>query len=440
MPHMNSKRYYLTALFICGLGAAFYSYEYLLRILPSIMEGHLREHFGLTATGFGFLSAFYYYAYVPMQLPVGLLMDRFGPRRLLTIACLICVLGSLVFSNTIIFQYAAMGRFLVGLGSAFGFVGVLKLATIWLPENKMALAAGTASALGTITATVGDNLLGGMVETIGWKMTVDWAAYVGIILAVILWLGVREKQHHNHSVKEEKASFRANLSDLMIILRDGQIWINGMYGCLVYLPTTVFAELWGIPYLTHAQGLTHAGAEFCNSMLFLGFTIGAPLNGYISDKIARRRLPMFTGAMGAAILMSIIIYVPGLNQSTLNVLMFFLGLLYSSQAIVFAVGRELSPAKAAGTAIAATNMMVMLGAMFLQPLVGKLLDLSQLWNLTHSASPVLEQVAPNIQELVHSAADYQLALSVIPIGILIAAILTFFLRETYARADNNLRG
>lgn len=438
MPHINTKKYYLMALFVCGLGAAFYSYEYFLRILPSVMESSLREHFGLTATGFGFLSAFYYYAYVPMQLPVGVLMDRFGPRRLLTIACLICVVGSFIFSNTIIFHYAATGRFLVGLGSAFGFVGVLKLATIWLPENKMALAAGTASALGTISATVGDNLLGDMVHDIGWKMTVDWASFVGIGLAIILWFGVREKTKHVKAVESSKASFKVNLSDLVLILRNRQIWINGMYGCLVYLPTTVFAELWGIPYLTHAHGLSHSGAEFCNSMLFLGFTIGAPLNGYISDKIARRRLPMFTGALGAAILMTIIIYLPGLNQSTLNVLMFLLGLLYSSQAIVFAVGRELSPENAAGTAIAATNMMVMLGAMFLQPLVGKLLDLSQLWHLTNTASPFLEEAMPNVQELVHSAADYQLALSVIPIGILIAASLTFFLRETYARTDHNI--
>lgn len=403
------------------------------------MEGPLRTHFGLTATGFGFLSAFYYYAYVPMQLPVGLLMDHFGPRRLLTIACLICVLGSVLFSHTIIFQYAAAGRFLVGFGSAFGFVGVLKLATIWLPENKMALAAGTASALGTISAMVGDNLLGDMVQTIGWEMTVDWSIYVGIILAIMLWFGVREKTHIHHPAKEIEPSFRVNFQDLMIILCNRQIWINGMYGCLVYLPTTVFAELWGIPYLTHAHGLTHSAAEFCNSMLFLGFTIGAPLNGYISDKIKRRKLPMFTGAIGAAMLMSVIIYAPELHPLTLNILMFLLGLLYSSQAIVFAVGRELSPVKAAGTAIAATNMMVMLGAMFLQPLVGKLLDLSQLWHLTHSAGPVLQQVSPNVQELVHSAADYQLALSVIPIGVLLAAILTFFLRETYARTDNNPR-
>lgn len=429
----DHKKYYYSAWFICAIGSLFYSYEYFLRILPSVMEGPLREHFNLTATSFGFLSAFYYYAYVPMQLPAGVLMDRFGPRRLLPLACIICVLASLLFANTSTFEYAAMGRFFVGLGSAFGFVGVLKLATIWLPEDKLALCAGMASALGGLSASIGDNLLGGMVHNIGWQSTVAWSAYVGVVLTVILWVGIRDKKSHQHH-SGTVDNFKKSIADLLIILRNPQIWVNGMYGCLVYLPTTVFAELWGIPYLTHAHGLSPTDAHFCNSMLFLGFTIGAPLNGFISDKIKRRKLPMFTGAIGAAVVMSIIIYAPGLNAHVLNVLMVLLGLLYSSQALVFAVGRELSPKEAAGTGIAATNMIVMLGAMFLQPMVGKLLDYSQLWH-ARKMSVAFDQMASHTQDVIHTAADYQLALSVIPLGIVIAALLTFFLRETYASTD-----
>ena len=437
MPIKKNTRYALVGWLICALGAIFYSYEYFLRISPSVMETSLREHFNLSATGFGLLSAYYHYAYVPMQLPVGVLMDRFGPRRLITVACLICVIGTFMFADTFLFGVAAAGRFLVGLGSAFAFVGVLKLATIWLPENKLAMVAGMATALGTIGAMIGDNLLGHMVILMGWQQTVNFTAVFGIGLIFVLWFGIRDnKRHQKQSGTVD--TFRKSMIDLGIIIRNKQIWINGAYGCLVYLPTTVFAELWGIPYLRHAQGLTLAEASLCNSVLFLGFTIGAPLMGYISDKIKRRKLPMFVGATGAAIVMLMILYMPGLNTTNLSILMFLLGLLYSVQSIVFAVGREVSPKEAAGTAIAMTNMIVMLGAMLLQPLVGRLLDWSLIQREALTPNAVQGLAADNLQHL-YTAADYTLALSIVPVGIIIAAILTFFLRETYAHADINAR-
>ncbi len=433
MSTNNNKKYMLGAWLICGLGAIFYSYEYFLRISPSVMEHALRTHFNLSATGFGLLSAFYYYAYVPMQLPVGVLMDRIGPRRLLTFACLICVLGTFMFAYTFSFAVAAAGRFLVGLGSAFAFVGVLKLATLWLPEDKLAMVAGIATALGTIGAMIGDNLLGGMVTWIGWQETVNFTAIFGIVLIFVLWFGIRDhKRHQSHGGTIN--SFKKNMIDLGIIVRNKQIWINGMYGCLVYLPTTVFAELWGISYLRHAHGLTQGGANFCNSILFLGFTIGAPLMGFLSDKLKRRKLPMQIGAVGAAIVMMIILYAPGLNASSLSVLMFILGLLYSVQSIVFAVGREVSPNEAAGTAIAMTNMIVMIGAMFLQPLVGRLLD----WSLIQRNSTLALLSEDKMQQL-YTAGDYKFALSIIPIGIVIAAFLTLFLRETHAHANIHVK-
>lgn len=430
----NDRKYLIGAWLICGLGAIYYSYEYFLRISPSVMEPALRAHFGLSATGFGFLSAMYYYAYVPLQLPVGVLLDRYGPRLLLTIACFICVLGTFIFAGTSIFWVAAAGRFLVGMGSAFAFVGVLKLATIWLPEDKLAMVSGLAAALGTVGGMIGDNVLGSLVTSIGWKATVNLTAYFGIGLIFILWFGIRDKKEGHVQHVGTISNFRKSMVDLGIIARNKQIWINGLYGCLVYLPTTVFAELWGIPYLKHAQGMTHSGADLFNSLLFLGFTIGAPLMGYISDRMKRRKPPMFFGAIGAALLMSILLYVPNIPQGLIGLLMFTLGLLYSAQCIVFAVGRELSPNEAAGTAMAMTNMLVMLGAMFLQPMVGKLLDLSLASHLGSNMS-LADMPIDKIQQL-YTATDYQFALSIIPIGIITAAILTFFLKETYANADN----
>lgn len=430
LSQKNNKKYVLTAWLICALGALFYAYEYLLRISPSVMEPSLRNHFNLSATGFGLLSAVYYYAYVPMQLPVGVLMDRFGPRRLLTAACFICVVGALMFAGTNVFAVAGIGRFLIGVGSAFAFVGVLKLATIWLPEDKLGMVAGLTAALGTIGAMFGDNVLGGMVTRSGWQQTINYTAVFGIGLMIVLWLCI-----HDHKRDPDSGgtinSFKLNMIDLTIILREKQIWINGMYGCLVYLPTTIFAELWGIPYFQNAHGLSASDAGFTNSLLFFGFMIGAPTMGFISDKIKRRKLPMLIGAVGAAFVMMLILYVPNLEKNMLYGLVFVLGLLYSAQAIVFAVGRELSPKEAAGTAIATTNMIVMIGAVFLQPLVGRLLDYSLFMH--HGIVDLQATKMVNMKQL-YTAADYQFALSIIPIGIVLAAILICFIRETHAHA------
>jgi len=431
MDDYKANRVSKLGIFICALGALFYAYEYLLRIAPSAMEDALRLHFNLSATGFGYLSAVYYYAYVPMQLPVGILMDRFGPKRLITFACLLCVIGTYLFADTNSAQVSAIGRFFVGAGSAFAFVGVLKLATMWLPENKLAMVAGLTSALGVVGAMLGDNFLVAWVSHAGWQNTMNSTAVFGLVLSVVIWFGISDHPKHVFTGPESEPLSK-KLKDLVLIVSNKQIWINGFYGCMVYLPTSVFAELWGIPYLRHAHHLSEAQAAIANSLLFFGFMIGAPSMGAISDKIRLRKLPMIVGATCAAILMSVILYVPNLSLSQLNILIFSLGLFYSSQTIVFAVGRELCPANSAGTAIALTNMIVMIGAMVLQPMVGRLLDLSLKY---HHALDIPKGVGVHQVHWLYSAADYRLAMSVIPIGILLAVISTLFIRETHAQAQ-----
>lgn len=434
----GKKKTILIPWLICVLGAIFYSYEYILRITPSVMEIPFRQHFGLSATGFGLFSVFYYYAYVPMQLPVGVLMDRFGPRRLLTLACALSVLGTWLLGATELVSIATAGRFLTGFGSAFAFVGVLKLATIWLPDDRLALVTGLAAALGTVGAMIGDNLLGAIVERVGWQHAVNLTALFGLGVIALMWFGIHDKKKNLDEDGGTVASFDRGLLDLKLILTNRQIWINGGYGCLIYLPTTVFAELWGIPYLSHAHGMTPLTAEFTNSLLFMGFTVGAPLWGYVSDSIKQRRLPMFIGALGAGILMTAVLYFPGLTGRSLNITMFVLGLFYSVQAVVFVVGRELSPKEAGGTAIATTNMFVMLGAMLLQPLIGRLLDWSVM--ARHATSTPLVTLTGDQLRQLYTASDYQFAMAVIPVGIFCAAILTFFLKETHAHAGRNPKG
>src|SRR5689334_11761278 len=99
--------------FICGLGALFYSYEYLLRMSPSVMAENLMRFYHLTGAQFGCLSgSYYYYSYVAMQILVGVMMDRYGPRRLLTFACFLCAIGAALFACSHYVVMAMVGRFL----------------------------------------------------------------------------------------------------------------------------------------------------------------------------------------------------------------------------------------------------------------------------------------------------------------------------------------
>lgn len=406
---------------VCGLAALFYCYEYFLRISPSVMSAELMKVYKLDGTGFGNLIAFYYYAYTPMQIIVGIFMDRYGPRLLVTLACLACAIGTYLFASTDVLAIAQIGRFLVGFGSAFAFVGALKLATIWLPPERFAMVSGLIVALGNIGAIAGDIAVTVIVKNVGWRQTSMYSAAFGIALAIIVVLIVRDnssKAAQNPQRKHELSnSFKEVLSGLWCALKNIQVWKNGLVGGLLYIPTTAFAELWAVPYLEQARGLTSHQAATTVSMIFLGWVVGCPLVGFISDYVKRRLLPMVIGAILAIIISCYILYVPTISLAVLHLLFFLLGIAGCAQVLVFAIGRESTPANIAGTAIAFTNAFTMLSGVIFQPLVGVLLD-------SHWQGGMLEGVR------VYSQESFQFALSVIPIGLLASLIIILCMKET----------
>lgn len=421
---------------ICTIGALFYMYEYFLRIAPGVMTQSLRESFQVDATQLGVLSAFYYWAYTPMQLPVGVLFDHFGPRRLLTLACLVCVAGTVLFGMTHLLSVAQAGRFLIGFGSAFAYVGVLKLATIWLPADRFALIAGLTSALGGLGAIFGESGMTVLTEKLGWRVTMFILALLGVFLSYVIWAIVRDKprkyihprigQAMDKVLHAETKSLKTELASmsfgLLGLISKSQMWFVGAVGCLLYLPSSVFAELWAKPYF-EARGFSANNAAFAVDLIFLGFIVGGPLIGGLSDKIHRRRMPMFWGAVGATATICAIFYIPTLSQPAIFTLLFIFGIFYGAQVIVFAAGREIAPHRLAGTAIATTNMFVMIGGMVLQPFIGSLLD--KHWLMTNGSSLYGIKV--------YTLADYNYAILSIPICLFAAAIFALLIKETGCR-------
>ncbi len=402
---------------ICGLGALFYTYEYFLRIAPNVMMPELMKTFHIGSASLGNLIAFYYYAYAPSQLLVGLLMDHLGPRRILTIACLICGIGTYLFASTNIYSIAAFGRFLMGFGSAFAFVGVLKLATIWLPPNRFAMVSGLTSALGTVGASVGEITLSELVNQVGWRETIMGSAVLGVILSIVLLLFIRDGSPEAKALDaRDNLDFKTILHGMITILSNHKIWITGVIGSLLYLPTSAFAEAWGKNYVEIVHNLTSSDAALVISSIFLGFTIGGPLNGLLSDRMNSRIKPIQYGSLISAVIMAILLFITHQPLWLLLIEGFSLGFFYSVQVIVFAMGREYSPEWASGSAVAAINMIVMLGGVIFQPVIGYILEVG--WNHTmNNGVPV------------YTIADYHRAAYIFPVALLISPILAIFLRS-----------
>ncbi len=155
------------------------------------------------------------------------------------------------------------------------------------------------------------------------------------------------------------------------------------------------------------------------SLIFLGWATGAPVAGFISDVLKQRRLPMTIGAVMAAILFSIVLYVPHVPVYAVCVIFYLFGFFSGVEVIIFAVGREISSSKASGTAIALSNMLVMVGGVIFQPVVGILLE----WRGGQSVEGLH----------MYSADAYQYALAVLPLGLVLTVFLTFCLKETHCR-------
>lgn len=404
---------------VCALGALVYSYEYLLRMSPSVMQESLMRYYHLTGVQYGYLSgSFYYVMYVAMQIVVGLLMDRYGPRRLLTLAGLLCAMGAWLFACSHVLGIAMAGRFLIGFGSAFAFVGATKLATIWLPPERFALVSGIIFCLGMMGAMFGDTILRMLVDLEGWQAAIREVSVAGFLIALLTWMVVRDVNPYAPVIHAHRAThMKEVLAGLWKVLKQRQLWLCGMVGCLLYLFLSAFAEFAAPAWLHQVHHLSRADAATATSLVFLGCAMGAPLWGLVSDYLRLRRLPLVVAAAGALVTFCMLLYVHGLSQGWICVLLFVFGFLSSAQILVFAIARELTSLRSSGTAIGMINMLVMISGVVFPPLLGKLLDLNWTGGLV-AGSPI------------YTAHTYTVAFTALPVGIFIGIVLALCIRET----------
>jgi sugar phosphate permease len=227
-------------------------------------------------------------------------------------------------------------------------------------------------------------------------------------------LFVRDKPQAAREQPSESVS--EFLKQVWQVLVSPQVWLIGFVGACLYTSLSVFGELWGKSYLEQAHHLSKIDAARAISMMFLGWAVGAPLAGYLSDWSRRRVLPVVLGALFSFICINMILYCTNLSFFALNTLLFLYGMFSGTEIIIFIMAKESSKSLVSGTVFAAANMIVSLVGAIFQPLIGLLLD-------TFGNGRLVEG------EHVYAVHDYQLALSVIPLSLLLVIILSFFLKD-----------
>lgn len=403
---------------IWGCAALFYLYEYILRVSSSVITDDLMRDFNVTSTALGVLVSCYYLSYVPLQIPCGVIVDRFGVRPVVTFSAFLCSLGSLLFACSPNLLVAEIARFLLGAGSACAYLSCTTVGAKWFRPERFALIAGVTMMMGTFGGMFGGKPFAMLANAMGWRQAMIIAAIVGIGVTIASWLIIRDRktehQQATKTINENKL-----LDGLKIITRNPQSWLIGIYGGLMYVPISAFAELWGVPYLMKAHNINNETASFASAMVFLGMAVGSPLGAIFSNMIKSRVKVMSWSAITTMVAFCCVIYIPNLSLNFTYSLLLMSGLLCGGQILYFAAAKEINPAQYSGTTIGFTNALVMSSGIIFQPLLGIILDFAWDGVLTPEGIPV------------YSMNDYQQALTTVPVCLFFAWLIMRFVHETY---------
>ena len=416
MTHATKK---ILPWIIWALASSFVFYKYVLEVSPSVMSQELMATFHLTGAQLGNLAACYFYAYLLMQIPVGLLLDRFAARHMIAFAMVMCALATLWFSLTDHLYSAYFTRILVGLFGAFSAVGTMKLVTLLFPAHRFALLSGLMMTVAMLGAVVGQGPLAYSVSHLGWRNSMLLLAALGALLACVFFLLSR---HKTETVPHHKTSFKEVLTGLRTIASNRNSWLIAAYSGLAFAPINAFAGLWGIPFLTETYHMARPHMAGIVSLTFIGFAIGCPLAGWYSNAIGKRKPVMLWGTSIALVCLLVCLYVP-LAIWQLSLVMLVMGFFISFFFVSFAYINELNPHHYAGSSLGFINMFNALCGAVSEPLIGRILDLH--WHGKMMAGARYFGVE-----------NYHHALVILPVGMALGIILLLFTQETYCKTSH----
>ena len=337
------------AWFVWMISSIFYAYQYILRVMPSIMLTDITQQFHIDAAVFGQFSGIYYIGYSLMHLPIGIMLDRFGPRKIMTGCILLTVVGllPLVFAENWI--YPIIGRGLIGIGSSAAILGAFKIILMTFTEHHFSRMLSLTVTIGLIGAIYGGGPLSYMCARWGYHTVVEIFVVLGILLACTTYIIVPEVETNRHT---------ALISNIKTVFTHKKIMMLCCFSGLMLGPLEGFSDVWGAQFLKQVYDFSAATANYLPSMIFIGMCFGAPILSLIAE-----RTGYYLGviiAAGILMLLTFTALVAGVLTITSITMSFILvGICCAYQILAIYKASTYLPENLAGLTTAVANMIIM---------------------------------------------------------------------------------
>lgn len=406
-PDNGIHKAYIIA-WVCCL--VFYFIQYAVRSAPSVMLDDLKNAFGLSTLGLSSLLGLYYYTYAAFALVAGASLDRWGAKWTIPLGTFILAVGTAMFGLGVGWM-AQVGRLLQGAGAAFAFTGAVYLAAHGLPKRYLASAIGLTQCLGMLGGSAGQFAVGPLVRgPISWQSFWLYAGGLTAVLAVATFV-VTPRQP---AEERTGGTLLSMFAPYKIVLRNAQTWLCGLSAGLLFLPTTVGIMIWGVNFLHQGWMIDSTHAVERAATVPLGWVIGAPVLGYVSDRLGRRKPVLLAGIALMVIALAGLIWLRP-NTAPPGVLGFSLGFGSGAAMIPYSIIKEVNPDEVKGSATGAINFVVFVLSAFAAPLYGAFLQ--------HQAGG--DKISLHVFDQ-----GWMLMLGLVVIG----AVLVLFLKETGSAA------
>ncbi|MBN9288498.1 MAG: MFS transporter [Gammaproteobacteria bacterium 39-13] len=398
--------------------AIFFTYEFLLRTVLGTFQQPIMHDLKLSHFSFATLSTTsYLMIYGIMQIPVSIIIGKYGLKRSLLFAIGVCIFSAALLSYSHELKTAIIARMLMGLGSSFGFICLLIAVYDWMPKKHYGLFIGLSQFIGTMGPMIAAGPLNSLAteSNANWRTTLFSLGVLGIPLAIMVICFAKNNQNSANKFRIISKSISAtkNLSSLLI---QKQTWFIAIYSALVYFIIEYLSENEGKTFL-EINGYSGHFSSYMITLGWLGYAIGCPLLGFLSDLLKRRKLIMITAAFLCFSSLISIVYFTSSGRIILALSFFGLGIGASGQSIGFAIMAEQCNKIYLAVGIGFNNTMITLLTSVVAPIFG--------WILSHHSH--------NTGKL--NLADYHFTFALLAGLISISFVLAvFFIKETFCRS------